>query len=136
MNTIEAGEISAYLDGELSAERAQAVRAAIDTQPELQAAVQRLASLDRRWQRAADAAHFSPAIVMPPAKGSLRGALFAAGAVVGLITIRVVPKLLESLEWGVLINGVGLAVIAIWLAKFVSSAPADSPAFDVGLRHE
>jgi anti-sigma factor RsiW len=124
MNTIEAGELSAHLDGELSAERAQTVRAAIDSQPELQAAVQRLASLDDRWQRAADTAQFSPAI--PHRKGRLRGALFAAGAVVGLITIRVVPKLLESLEWGVLINSIGLAVIAMWVARLLSAPPADS----------
>jgi anti-sigma factor RsiW len=126
MNTIEAGELSAYLDSELSAERAQAVRAALETQPELQAALQRLTRLDERWQRAADSAQFSPAIALPQTRKSLRSTLFAAVAVVALIAIRIVPKLLESLEWGILINGVGLAVIAIWLAKFLSNAPAHS----------
>ena len=60
MAQIDPAELSAYLDGELPAERAEEVRAALARDPELRRSYEMLVVHDADWRARAETAMFQP----------------------------------------------------------------------------
>jgi anti-sigma factor RsiW len=89
MRPIDPAELSAYLDGELSEERAAEIRLALSRDASLRQSYERLAALDADCKTRAEAAMFRPRVQF--ATGIVPGRYLAA-AIVGLLVVRLVLK--------------------------------------------
>jgi anti-sigma factor RsiW len=116
VNPIDPAELSAYLDGELTAARARAVEAALASSPELRGELNSLMNADHTWRAAAGTAFFRPRVRLRPGD-TPRSALGVAGVLVLLVVARVVPKLASTLEVELILNGVALAIVLIWVLR-------------------
>jgi anti-sigma factor RsiW len=127
MTPIEAIEISAYLDGELSPTRAKELEAALANDPVLRAEFAALARQDRSWRATATSANFQPTVRLhqPSAGLQTTSAPALASALIILIAVRVLPKLTDTLSWGLLLHGAALAVIVGWVIHMTRGDRAD-----------
>lgn len=121
MNPIEPAELSAYLDGELSPERAQEVEAALASSPALRTELKSLAADDARWRAAACSAAFRPDVRLPRARalGVRAGPTLLAVAL--LLGVRLLPKLVGTLTLALILNALALTVIMAWVLAMLRS---------------
>jgi anti-sigma factor RsiW len=103
MSPIDPSELSALLDGELPAWRAEEVRQALAADPGLRSRYEQLARLDTVWK--ASAAHLAVPARVSLGQGIRRRRLRMAGTVLGLLSLRLVLKLVPMLL------GAGLALV-------------------------
>jgi anti-sigma factor RsiW len=116
MSDIEPHELSAYLDGELTADRAQAVAAALASDPALRAEYEALAGADATWRQTAQAATFQPYIRWPQKSICSIPAPAAAALATILVVVKLAPHLTEGLALGLAVHALALAVALIGIA--------------------
>jgi anti-sigma factor RsiW len=119
MSDIEPHELSAYLDGELSADRRRAVAAALASDPMLRAEVEALAGADATWRKTAQAAAFTPSIRWPRKSFGHVSAPVAVLLAVVLVALKLVPKFADSAGPGLIAHTLALAIALAgiaWLA--------------------
>lgn len=124
MNPIEPAELSAYMDGELDPTRAREVETALEGSQALRGELNKLVSADNSWRAAARIASFRPRIRLhaTPAPLHLRPVVRAAGGVILLLAVRVVPKLASTLEVELILNAFALAIALIWIVRMMTRA--------------
>lgn len=111
MTPIDPAELSALLDGELSAERAAVVRQALADDPALRAEYEAMLRCDTAWKAAAATARFTPQVSLHQSLWGYR--LRAAGVVSGLLLLRIALKVMPS-ALAVPIETVLLTVLLVW----------------------
>jgi anti-sigma factor RsiW len=124
MLPIDPGELSAFLDGELPARRAEEVRAALAQDPVLRQSYELLVVRDADWNARAAAAMFRPRVRIPraPIAGRL---LMAAVVVLGLLMLRMALKALPPL-YGAGLEALLLAIVVGWgLRRILHATDAD-----------
>lgn len=125
MTPIDPAELSAFLDGELPAGRAEEVRAALARDVALRTSYERLAALDADCTTRAAAATFRPRVRLTP--GLVLGPYWTAVCGVGLLLVRLAlkapPPMIEA--------GVGVCVLALFLGwglrRILRATNADAP---------
>jgi anti-sigma factor RsiW len=123
MHPIDPAELSAFLDGELPAERADLVRTALALDPVLRHSYEQLVSLDADWRERAATAMFRPRVQLNAAPIASRFRI--AAAMLGLLLLRVAVKALPSL-YGVGLDALLLAVVIGWgLVRIMRATDAD-----------
>jgi anti-sigma factor RsiW len=128
MTPVQPEELSALLDGELSAERAAEIERQMVSDPALRAEFELLSDLDAQWRTAARTAVFTPGLVRPtPQRGTW---MAAAGIVAGLVALRIVVRVIdvESLAYAM-----QAVVLAVLLAGLVRMVRADQSAIGRGV---
>jgi anti-sigma factor RsiW len=90
MPPIDPAELSAYLDGELPAGRADEVRAALARDAALRATFERLAALDADCTARAAAAMFRPRVQLTPSPAP--GRYWMVAGAIGLLLVRLALK--------------------------------------------
>jgi hypothetical protein len=119
MNPIDPAELSALLDGELPARRAQEVRHALRVDPALASAFESLARLDGACKAQAAGLAFTPGVSLQ--RGLLRHWLWTGGVMLGLVALRLGLKLAPSpFESGVAL--VLFALVLGWGVKYLMEA--------------
>jgi anti-sigma factor RsiW len=127
MSAIEPAELSALLDGELSAERARAVEAALASDAALRAEFEALARADAAWRAHARTAAFVPAIAETPAARTAIGWPAAATLIAALAAFKLLTKLGDGLSWPFLLHGAAFAALLFalpWLIRKTAGAAA------------
>ena len=109
MKPVDPAEVSALLDGELSAERAEQVHRAMTKDSELRCVFEELSAVHRDLTTCAVAARFQPQISLARSTSFPVVAVFGFAAVV--LILRVTAKLVPL--------GVGVAIQAAALALFL-----------------
>ena len=117
-DNFDPAELWALIDGELPAQRAAAVRRAIERDPLLRARFHSIAQLHARWTADAAAASFSPAHAPAPGVASAGAAASAARGWVlsGVVTLLVCLRLGGRLLPLMLNLGMHLAALVLILA--------------------
>ncbi len=118
MRTIEPGELSGYLDGELDRARAAEVGAALAEDAALAAELAALSGADAKWSYAARTAQFLPDVRLARNKNLLEsaaGPARLAGLVAALLALRFLPGLGGTPVWAFAIHGVALAAVVAWV---------------------
>jgi len=111
MNPVDPDELTALLDGELPAQRAEEVRGALAAAPSLANKFEQLVELDAEWKASAARLMFRPRASLR--RGLYRRFLHATGLVLGLVGLRLGLKLaLPSLE--IVVALAVFAVVAGW----------------------
>jgi len=119
MNPVEFEELSALLDGELTRERAAAVRRGLEADAVLREEYACLANLDERLRATAAGAAFVPRIDMPKWSAP-RLRRIGICAVAGLTLMRLAPKYLNSVSIGLAVNCVVLVMLlsfVVWMVR-------------------
>jgi anti-sigma factor RsiW len=125
MLPIDPAELSAFLDGELSAARADEVRAALAQDPLLRRSYEQLVALDADWKAQASAAMFRPRVRI--AANRVPGRLLTAAAVLGLLGLRIALKAQPPLV-GIALETLLLALVVGWgLRRLIHATDADRP---------
>ena len=115
MMPVQIEELSALLDGELSAERAAEVRTNLATDPALSEEYEALLKLDAQIRGAAKAALFVPEIAIPmkDAAGDWHSAAGTA-TVLALLAVRFLPKFINVAALGLCLQlAAGAAMIFV-----------------------
>ncbi len=128
MNTIDPVELSAYLDGELTPERAREVEAALRTSPALRTELDALAEADETWRAAARSAAFRPDVKLRDAVASKVSVYRIGGAVTFLLAVRIVPKLAGTFDLELIANGIALALVVIWVIRMAGAGARETNA--------
>jgi anti-sigma factor RsiW len=117
MKPIEPAELSAYLDGELNSARAREVQIALADEPRLRADFNTLAEADIIWRAAAESANLRPGVQLLPQRRTAHAVsvLGMIGLVTLLVAVRLLPKMTDTLTWGVVLHGLTLAMVLIWV---------------------
>ena len=124
MLPIDPAELSAFLDGELPAGRAEEVRAALAQDPVLRQSYELLVMRDADWSARAAAAMFRPRVRLDrdPFAGRF---LTAVGVVLGLLMLRMALKALPPL-YGAGLEAFLLALVVGWgLRRIMHATDAD-----------
>jgi len=116
MMPIEEWEISAYLDGELPAERREEVRRAIAEDEHLRRQYEQFVALDAELQTLAKAAAFDPCISLPGRAMANRLDVFQWTC--ALLLLRLVLKLVPF-AWNVGLAVVLLAALLVWALPYL-----------------
>jgi anti-sigma factor RsiW len=130
MIEIDSSELSAYLDGEQSAERRRAVAAELAAHPALQVAFDTLADADAAWRRSAQSAAFTPVVRLPRESTAHISAPVAAGLAVVLVVLKLVPEFVDGMALAVALHTVAFAVVlagVAWLAASPSRSATGLP---------
>jgi len=123
MRPIDPVELSAFLDGELPAARADEVRAALAQDPLLRQSYEQLVALDADWKARASAAMFRPRVRM--AVNWVPGRFLTAAAVIGLLGFRIALKAQPPLVEAAL-EALLLALVIGWgLRRIIRATDAD-----------
>jgi hypothetical protein len=123
MEPITPQELSAYLDGELDdSHRASQIRAAIENDAAIRHTYQIIAETDSAWRAAAQSARFRPKITLP-SRTALGSAVSMGAALLFLLMVRGLPKLSDTLTWGIMLQGVALGAMMVWVVVFASKSP-------------
>ena len=124
MVPIDPAELSAFLDGELPARRAEEVRAALAQDPVLRQSYELLVVRDGDWNARAAAAMFWPRVRMPRAPIACR-VVTAAAVVFGLLLLRMALKALPP-HYGAGLEALLLAIVVGWgLRPIMQTTDAD-----------
>lgn len=118
MTPVQPEELSALIDQELDARRAEEVRNQISADPVLRAQFETLRHLDARWQSAARTAAFIPIIRSPDTRWITWGR--GLGLALLLVGLRIATKVIDTQLIAFAIHGVALvAVLAVfaWMAR-------------------
>lgn len=116
MSDIEASELSAYLDGELSADRRRAVADRFASDAALRAEYDALATGDVAWRRIAQSAAFRPSIRWPRTSAGYVPTAAAVAIAVVLVALKLAPP--GGVAIGLAVHAVALAVVlagVVWL---------------------
>jgi anti-sigma factor RsiW len=123
MHPIDPAELSAFLDGELPAERAKEVRAALALDPALHQTYEQLVALDADWKERAATAMFRPRVQLNAAPSAGRFRIVAS--MLGLLLLRIAVKALPSL-YGAGLDALLLALVVGWgLVRILHATDAD-----------
>lgn len=125
MRQVQKEELSALLDGELSPQRAEEVRARIEADPALREQFDALVHLDARLRRAIEQVAFIPNVVLSIGRASEIPAWhWPAGIVVVLVLIgtRLLPKLAELPLFGVGVQVAACAAISFIVVRMAREA--------------
>jgi len=123
MHPIDPAELSAFLDGELSAERAEIVRAALARDPVLRQSYEQLVLRDVDWKQRAATAMFRPSVQFDEAPATSR--YIKAAAVIALLLLRFGVKALPSL-YGTSLDALLLTLVVGWgLSRILRLTDAD-----------
>jgi anti-sigma factor RsiW len=123
MLPIDPAELSAFLDGELPAARAEEVRAALAQDSLLRQSYEQLLALDADWKARASAAMFRPRVRIAP--NWVPGRFLTAAAVLGLLVFRIVLKTQPPLV-GAALEALLLALVVGWgLRRVIDATNAD-----------
>src|SRR5262249_2262464 len=123
MLPIDPAELSAFLDGELPAARADEVRAALAQDPVLRQSYEQLVALDADWKARAWTARFRPRVRI--AANWVPGRFLTAAAVLGLLALRLALKAQPPLV-GVALEALLLALVVGWgLRRIIHATDAD-----------
>jgi hypothetical protein len=118
-------ELSALLDGELSAERASEIHLALLGDAVLRSEYEQLAELDRHWSAATSQARFQFSIQpFVPGLSPRWGMGLAALAL--LNAIRTVTKLPVSSSLAVVLHGIALGALLVAVTRLVLQSKAGS----------
>ncbi|MHC4407178.1 MAG: anti-sigma factor [Planctomycetota bacterium] len=112
MKPVDPAELSAFLDGELSPERAEQVRCAIAEDSELRRVFEELSAVHRNLMTCAVAARFQPRISL--AKSRSFPALGILGLALAMLILRLAVKLLP-LGVGVAFQATALLLVLLWV---------------------
>jgi len=124
MPPIDPAELSALLDGELPAGRAEEVRAALSQDPVLRQSYEQLVACDANWSTRAAAAMFRPRVQLDRAPFAGRF-LTATAVVLGLLLLRMALKALPPL-YGAGLEALLLAIVVGWgLRRIMHATDAD-----------
>jgi anti-sigma factor RsiW len=124
MIPFDPAELSAYLDGELPAARANEVRAALAQDPELRRAYELLAARDADWSARAETTKFQPHVRFAGAPWT--GRVLTGGSVVlGLLLFRMILKALPAI-YGASLEAALLVLVVGWgLGRILHTTDAD-----------
>jgi anti-sigma factor RsiW len=124
MLPIDPAELSAFLDGELPAGRAEEVRAALTRDSVLRRSYEQMVARDADWSARAATAMFRPRVRLDRAPVAGRF-LTVAAVVLGLLLLRAVLKALPPLyEAG--LEALLLALVVTWgLRRIMHATDAD-----------
>jgi hypothetical protein len=122
MEPINPEELSAYLDGELDANRAREVKTAIENDAAIRQAYQIIAEADSAWRSAAQSAGFRPKITIP-SRFALGSPASMCTAILCLLIVRALPKLSDALTWGLMLQGIALGGMMVWVVVLASKSP-------------
>lgn len=124
MQPIDPAELSAFLDGELPAERAQEVRDALASDPSLRQAYEKLAALDTTWKSQAETVMFQPRVHFAK-RSSFDWYTKATVVVVALLLLRLAIKTFPPL-YAVGFEAILLTVVLGWgLQRIMQTTDAD-----------
>jgi anti-sigma factor RsiW len=114
---IDPAELSGFLDGELTRERAAQIEAALGSDPELAAAFTALRDADAAWRSAASEARFQPRVQFAPRRSA--AAQIARALVVGLAlaALSLLPWVFSAPQLTLLPHLGALAIALVWAAK-------------------
>lgn len=135
MRQVQDEELSALLDGELDWQRAEEVRALIQADPALRQEFEALGNLHSRLLRVGEQAAFTPDLVPADAVGETPAWEWAAGisVVLSLITVRLLPKLVELSLLGVGLHLAACAAIVVFIiGRAREPQPLTAPALPGG----
>ena len=133
MTPVTPEELSGYLDGELSVERAGMVAAELAGNEDLAATFADMQASDLVWRAAAGSARFQPAteLIAAAAGRPSLGGMFAV--LLPLVVLALLPRLFDAPELTLLANVVALALVLPWIVRMVAAEVADTargPAMD------
>lgn len=117
MRPIESAELSAYLDGELDAARAQDVVIALAGDAKLRAELEQLKKQDAAWASAASTAISQPKLRLVPeeAKSSARARIVVITMV--LVAVRLFPKMEDLFLLGIVLHCAVLVAALAWIVR-------------------
>ena len=116
MKPVDPAEISALLDGELSAERTEQVRRALAENRDLQRVFEDLSAVHGDLTACGVAARFRPRISL--AGSSRHPAVGILGFAVAMLVLRVTAKFVP-LGVGVVFQAAALAVVLWWVSTYL-----------------
>jgi hypothetical protein len=130
MLPIDPAELSAFLDDELTARRAEEVRAALAQNPLLRQSYELLVERDSDWNARAAAAMFRPRVRIP--RTLVAGRIVTAAAVMlGLLLLRIALKVLPPL-YGAGLEALLLAIVVGWgLRHIMQTTDADRRCYEL-----
>ena len=115
MKAIDPSELSALLDGELTAQRSAEIRAAIASNAALRAEFNELSRCDLAWKEAARSAVFQPQTTnILGWHSSGKGLVWIA---LGLLCLRMVLKIVP-LSSGLYVQMIVMALLAAWMVRW------------------
>ena len=122
MKPLDSAELSAYLDGELSAQRMREVESILASDPIARAEFEALAAVDADWRTSARSAGFRPNVELPFAMEDPISLQMVAAFVVLLIIMQFALNQLNVLALALALNGVALAVVLIGVVYLIKPA--------------
>ncbi len=126
MQPVDPAELSAYLDGELTPDRAREVAALLATDPDLRSSYDELASTDADWIAAASSACFSPVTDIPVQKVFGISRLTFTAIVGMLIALCVTAKTSDTVVWSLTLHAVALALTFTWIVRMAREDQKES----------
>jgi anti-sigma factor RsiW len=124
MLPIDPAELSAFLDGELTPNRAEVVQAALARDPVLRQTYERLARFDVDWKARAATTMFQPRVRFN--RASIASSYLAtASVIIGLLLLRVALKALPP-AYATGLASILLALVVGWgLRRIMRATDAD-----------
>lgn len=115
MTPLRPGELSAYLDGELSAEREREVENILSSEPAARAEFDAIAAADAGWRSYARSAAFHPRVSLPAQRDGAIPIWVVVAFVGVLIAMQFALERLGVLALTVALNGAAFAIVLIVL---------------------
>lgn len=136
MREVQEEELSALLDGELDPQRVNEVRTLIQSDPGLRMQLDALTKLDARLRRLGKQAAFSPDVSFSAEGVSETPAwqwLTGTAVVLLLITVRLLPKLVELSLFGLALQLAACAAMVFIIIRMAREAePSRTPTLGAG----
>ena len=111
MSPLDPAELSAFLDGELSAERAREIEAILASDGRFTAAFDALKHADAAWHSAGRAASFNTRVRLPRAKTALLSARNVTVVTIVLVGAHMAAKMLDGMAASLILNAALLGVV-------------------------
>lgn len=116
MKPVEPEELSALLDGELAAGRAQEVIRLIEADPALRQEYEALGKLDARLKESAHRSAFSPSVAFPGQHDRQFWPSLAVGLLL-MMMLRIAAKLIDPLPLAFGLNAIGFILLLGFLLR-------------------
>ncbi len=115
MNPFDPAELSAYLDGELPAERAHEIERLLESDPAARAEFASLAKAHAGWQASARTAAFQPAVnlraIGAPRERRLTTSAGIVAFIILLVVAQVILRVFDALALVLVLECIALAVV-------------------------
>ena len=125
MQPVDPAELSALLDGELPASRAEEIRAALRQDPQLQRTYDQLVALDADWKERASTAMFQPQVSLE--ERFIPGGWLVTAAILVLLGFRIAVKLQSPLLGSCLEVLLLAMLVGYGLHRIMHATDADRP---------